>query len=61
MVEKGSITLDGISLTIISVDKNLFSVGIIPHTWENTNLSKLNIGDNVNVEFDILAKYVLKK
>jgi len=60
MVKKGSITINGISLTIINIDKNSFSVGIIPHTWKNTMLSGAKIGDFVNIEVDVLAKYIEK-
>ena len=59
IVEKGSITVDGISLTVASLPgPGLFSVAIIPHTFENTNLRKAQAGDPVNLEFDVLAKYV---
>lgn len=60
IVEKGSIAINGISLTIIDIEDSLFSVGIIPHTWENTNISRLVNGNNVNIEVDMLAKYVEK-
>jgi riboflavin synthase len=56
--EKGSIAIDGISLTVASVTSNKFSVAIIPHTWEATNLSQKTKGDIVNIEVDILAKYI---
>lgn len=55
---KGSIAVNGISLTIIESEQNLFTVGIIPHTWQKTNLNKLKIGDRVNLEFDLIAKYL---
>ncbi len=58
VVEKGSIALNGISLTVISAGKNFFTVGIIPHTWEVTMLHKTKAGDFVNVEVDVVAKYV---
>ncbi len=58
LVKKGSITLNGISLTLTNVSKNNFSVSIIPHTWKVTMLHKLGIGDSVNVEIDIISKYV---
>tara|TARA_S200000501_G_scaffold8750_1_gene7869 strand:- start:91793 stop:92386 length:594 start_codon:yes stop_codon:yes gene_type:complete len=58
IVEKGSITLDGISLTIANRNKNDFSVALIPHTMFVTNLNQKNIGDFVNVEVDIMAKYI---
>lgn len=60
IVEKGSVAVNGISLTVISAAQNLFSVGIIPHTWENTSLSDLNIADSVNVEFDVVGKYIAR-
>jgi riboflavin synthase len=55
-VEKGSIALSGVSLTINSIDQNLISLMIIPHTWQNTNFFSLQSGDSVNIEVDILAK-----
>ena len=60
MVEKGSICLNGISLTLVNVGTNQFSVAIIPYTWEHTNIQSLKIGDTVNVEFDIIGKYVTR-
>ncbi len=60
IVEKGSIAINGISLTIANVNENFFSVSIIPHTFNNTNLSKLKINDSVNIEFDPLARYISK-
>lgn len=60
IVEKGSIALNGISLTIISIKPAKFSVGIIPHTLKSTMLSQIKIGDLVNIEVDILAKYLEK-
>ena len=60
IVEKGSITMNGISLTVISAKENQFTVGIIPHTWEHTMLHTGEIGDAVNLEVDILAKYIEK-
>lgn len=56
--EKGSIAIDGISLTVASVTGDTFSVAIIPHTWEATNLNQKAKGDIVNIEVDILAKYI---
>jgi riboflavin synthase len=58
VVEKGSIAVDGISLTVAGLDGEQFWVAIIPHTWEVTNLSHRRVGDTVNLEVDILAKYV---
>ena len=58
IVEKGSIAINGISLTIAFVDENSFNVSVIPHTYESTNLSILKKGDKVNIEFDPLARYI---
>lgn len=60
VVPTGSIAINGISLTVMEVTGDEFKVGIIPHTWENTNLQNLKIGDRVNIETDILAKYAEK-
>ena len=60
IVEKGSIAIDGISLTVAKVDKCNFSVSIIPHTVNETILSHKSVGDNVNLENDIIGKYVEK-
>lgn len=60
IVEKGSITIDGISLTVAYVDDACFKVSIIPHTRKETNLSTKNVGDKVNLECDIIGKYVEK-
>lgn len=60
IVHKGSITINGISLTVAETNQNRFKIAIIPHTYENTNLKTLNVGDNVNIETDILGKYVEK-
>ncbi len=57
---KGSITVNGISLTIAEINNNTVKVAVIPHTFENTNLKTLKNGDFVNIETDILAKYVEK-
>ena len=59
-IEKGSITINGVSLTVINSNKNSFSVAIIPYTYENTNFHKLIKGEIVNLEFDILGKYISK-
>ena len=56
--EKCSIAINGISLTVASVYKETFDVSIIPHTYKNTNLSNLEEGDLVNIEFDYLARFV---
>ena len=58
VASKGSICLDGISLTINEVFDDFFSVNIIPHTEENTSWSKISKGDSINIEFDVLARYV---
>lgn len=57
-IEKGSITVNGTSLTVVNSKINQFSVAIIPYTYENTNFSKLKKGDFVNLEFDVIGKYV---
>jgi len=58
VVRKGSIALDGISLTVAALHAAAFDVAIIPHTLENTNLQRARAGDIVNLEFDVIAKYV---
>ena len=58
IVEKGSITVDGISLTVAALGANWFEIAVIPHTWNVTNLSSLARGATVNLEVDIIAKYV---
>jgi len=58
LVAKGSITVNGISLTIIDANPDSFTVGIIPHTWEHTMLHSAKVGDYVNIETDVFAKYV---
>lgn len=59
-VEKGSITINGTSLTVVDSQENSFSVCIIPYTYENTVFKTLKMGDAVNLEFDIVGKYVAK-
>jgi riboflavin synthase len=59
IIKKGSVTVDGISLTVVDILKDQFSVSIIPHTMKITNLSYKKIGDKVNIETDILGKYIL--
>ena len=59
-VEKGSITINGISLTVLDSKENSFSVCIIPYTYENTNIHEIKAGDLVNLEFDIIGKYIAK-
>ncbi|MBT8219993.1 MAG: riboflavin synthase [Bacteroidia bacterium] len=60
LVDKGSITIDGTSLTLVKSNWNDFSVAIIPYTYENTVFNQLQKGDLVNIEFDILGKYINK-
>lgn len=60
VVKKGSIAIDGISLTVVDVKNNLASVCLIPHTMEITNFKTKNVGDKLNIETDILGKYILK-
>ena len=60
IVEKASIAINGISLTIAKVDNNNFSISVIPHTFENTNLKYLKEQDLVNIEFDYLARFSMK-
>ena len=60
MIHKGSVTLDGISLTVAALEDNVVSVAIIPHTYEVTNLSKRKPGERINIEVDLIAKYVEK-
>jgi riboflavin synthase len=59
-VEKGSICVNGISLTVVNSHANSFSVAIIPYTYEHTNLHNVRVGDQVNLEFDIIGKYVAR-
>lgn len=59
-VEKGSIAVNGVSLTVVDSEPGSFSVCIIPYTYENTNFKFLQVGDSVNLEFDIIGKYVAK-
>jgi len=61
VIEKGSVCLDGISLTIFDVAKNSFKVAIIPYTFEHTNIKNLEKGNLVNIEFDVVGKYILRK
>jgi riboflavin synthase len=57
-IEKGSITVNGVSLTVVNSKKNEFSVAIIPYTYENTNFKNFEIGTRINLEFDVIGKYV---
>ncbi|MBX9888093.1 MAG: riboflavin synthase [Flavobacteriaceae bacterium] len=59
-IEKGSITVNGVSLTVVNSKKNQFSVAIIPYTYEHTNFKEFSIGTKVNLEFDVIGKYVAK-
>ena len=59
-IEKGSITVNGVSLTVLNSKTNGFSVAIIPYTFNNTNFKYLEVGSSVNLEFDIIGKYVSK-
>jgi riboflavin synthase len=59
-VEKGSITVNGVSLTVVQSTPTAFSVAIIPYTWEHTNLGRLQPGQAVNLEFDVVGKYVAR-
>jgi riboflavin synthase len=59
-IEKGSITVNGVSLTVVNSKENSFSVAIIPYTYHHTNFNKLNKGDTVNLEFDLVGKYLKK-
>ena len=58
LIKKGSITINGVSLTIASINKNTFKIAVIPKTLKSTNLYNLRIKDFVNIEFDILGKYI---
>ncbi len=61
VVEKGSICLNGISLTVFNIKKKAFSVAIVPYTYEHTNIQFIKAGDSVNLEFDMLGKYLLRQ
>jgi len=58
VIEKGSISLNGISLTIFNVKKSKFDIAVIPYTFEHTNVQSIKTGDKVNLEFDMIGKYV---
>ena len=58
IIEKGSICINGISLTIFDVTDTAFSVAIIPYTWHHTNLQQVKLNDTVNIEFDMVGKYI---
>lgn len=59
-IEKGSITINGVSLTVVNSGFNTFCVAIIPYTFEHTNFNAIEVGDAVNLEFDVLGKYIQK-
>jgi riboflavin synthase len=59
-IEKGSITINGVSLTVVNSKRNEFSVAIIPYTYEHTNFKTFEIGTKINLEFDVIGKYVAK-
>ncbi|MCD2258326.1 riboflavin synthase [Psychroserpens luteolus] len=59
-IEKGSATVNGVSLTVVNSEKNKFSVAIIPYTYEHTNFKNLHVGSKINLEFDVLGKYIQK-
>jgi riboflavin synthase len=59
-IEKGSITVNGVSLTVVNSKKNQFSVAIIPYTYEHTNFNSFVVGTKINLEFDVIGKYVSK-
>lgn len=60
-IEKGSITVNGVSLTVVNSQKGAFSVAVIPYTYDHTSFHTLKQGDKVNLEFDVIGKYVLAK
>lgn len=59
-IEKGSITVNGVSLTVVNSKKNEFSVAIIPYTYEHTNFKDFKVGTKINLEFDVIGKYVTR-
>lgn len=59
-IEKGSITINGVSLTVVNSKDNEFSVAIIPYTFDNTNFHQFKVGTKVNLEFDVIGKYVAR-
>jgi riboflavin synthase len=58
LIDKGSITVDGVSLTVVDLSDNSFDVWVIPHTLQETNLGERKPGDKINLEFDVIAKYI---
>lgn len=61
VIEKGSICLNGVSLTVFNTKENNVTVTIIPYTYEHTNFSQLEVGSDINIEFDVLGKYLLRQ
>ncbi|MGB0838044.1 MAG: riboflavin synthase [Flavobacteriaceae bacterium] len=59
-IEKGSITVNGVSLTVVDSKRNAFSVALIPYTYEHTTFHNLKLGDQINLEFDVIGKYVTR-
>ena len=59
-IEKGSIAINGVSLTVVNSKENSFSVAIIPYTYDHTNFKNMRVGDMVNIEFDMIGKYITK-
>ncbi|TDP60151.1 riboflavin synthase [Flavobacterium dankookense] len=59
-IEKGSVTVNGVSLTVLNSKENQFSVAIIPYTYEHTNFNSFSVGSKVNLEFDVIGKYVTR-
>ncbi len=59
-IEKGSITVNGVSLTVVNSKEHSFSVAIIPYTYDNTNFNQIKVGTTVNLEFDVIGKYVAR-
>ncbi len=60
IVEKGSVSLDGVSLTVNALKGNVLEINLVPHTWQNTTFSSVRVGDMLNLEIDMLARYVAK-
>ncbi len=60
IIGRGSVAVDGISLTVAREERDRFTVAIIPYTWDHTTMGRLNVGDAVNIEFDLVGKYVLR-
>jgi riboflavin synthase len=60
LIPVGSVAIDGVSMTVAELGKDEFSVGVIPHTWEETIFADKKVGDTVNLEFDVLGKYIIQ-